>query len=338
MTVIDQSLSSGPGDTEDAFLEIWNRLSRPFDVVRTISALIGIPPNEIAQMVGARVATSPEADSLLEAMPKTVRSLATSLQTQAERCVGSLRGPVLWSETMSARASSFGDEGLFVCKTPSRAYDIAENRVLVAALMSIRDSAYIAEHNNERALDDPLLRAARRNGNDANRFVEHPSLARVSRERPDARAMKRTRSGKHRKSYQPALEMLDRFANPLDAQDVRALCDDRTHAQHRVLIGLIQRLERHGSTRLPPFRVERGALFSGPVQYYHGRRLGDRKRLSGIVVGQLLVDVPDRLHDPSRRRAEARLAARAGGRKALVVLDEADLDRAVRLAIDLATG
>ncbi len=85
-------------------------------------------------MVGARVATSPEAEALLEAMPKTVRSLATSLQTQTERCLGSLRGPVLWSETMSARASSFGDEGLFVCKTPSRAYDIDENRVLVAAL------------------------------------------------------------------------------------------------------------------------------------------------------------------------------------------------------------
>ncbi len=33
---------------------------------------------------------------------------------------------------MSARASSFGDEGLFVCATPSRAYDVDENQVLVA--------------------------------------------------------------------------------------------------------------------------------------------------------------------------------------------------------------
>jgi hypothetical protein len=267
-----------------------------------------------------------------------VRSLATSLQTQTERCLGNLRGPVLWSETMSARASSFGDEGLFVCKTPSRAYDIDENRVLVAALLAIRDSAFVAEHNNERALDDPLLRAARRNGNEANRFVEHPSLTRVTRERPNARAIKRTRSGKHRKSYQPALDMLERMASPLDSGDVQALCDDRTAAQHQVLVGLIERLERHGGTRLPPFRVERGALFSGPVQYYHGRRLGDRTRLSGIVVGQLLVDVPDRLHDPSRRRAEARLKARSGGREAMVVMTEEDVDRAVDVAIQLATA
>jgi len=338
MTVIDQPLSSAGDGQADAFLEIWNRMSRPFDVVRTVSALVGLPANEVAQMVGARVATSPEADGLLDAMPTVMRSLATSLQTQTERCVGSLRGPVLWSETMSARAASFGDEGLFVCKTPSRAYDIDENRVLVAALERICDAAYSADHNNERALDDPLLRAARRNGNEANRFSQHPSLARVTRERPNARALKRTRSGKHRKSYQPALEMLERFSNPLDPGDVWALCDARTRAQHRVLMGLVERLERHGSTRLPAFRAERGALFTGPVQYYHGRRLGDRTRLSGIVVGQLLVDVPDRLHDPSRRRAEARLAARSGSRPTLVVLGEEDLDRALERAIELATG
>jgi hypothetical protein len=322
----------------DPSIEIWNRLSRPFDVVGTVSALVGLPISEIAQMVGATIATSSEAEGLLGAMPTTVRSLATSLQTQTERCIGNLRGPVLWSETMSARASSFGDEGLFVCKTPSRAYDIDENRVLVAALMSVRESAKVAEHNNERALDDPLLRAARRNGNEANRFIEHPSLNRVTRERPNARALRRTRSGKHRKSYQPALDMLDRYANPLDASDVRALCDERTRAQHAALVGIIERLEQHGGTHLPPFRVERGALFSGPVQYHHGRRLGERKRVSGIVVGQLLVDVPDRLHDPSRRRAEARLAARAGSRPHQVVMGIDDLDRAVARAIQLATG
>ena len=53
---------------------------------------------------------------------------------EPQRCIGELRGPVLWSETMSARASSFGDRDLFICATPSRAYDIDENRILVAAL------------------------------------------------------------------------------------------------------------------------------------------------------------------------------------------------------------
>jgi len=325
-------------ESNDPLLRIWNRLSRPFDAVRTVSALIGLPPKELEQMVGADIATSEEAAALLEAMPHTMRSLATSLQTQTERCIGSIRGPVLWSETMSARASSFGDEGLFVCKTPSRAYDIDENRVLVAALDTIREAAHATEHNNERGLEDPMVRAARRSGNDASRFIDHPSLASVTRERPKPRAIKRTRSGKHRKSYQPALDMLERASNPLDVETVRPLCDERTRAQHAVLIGLVERLEQRGGTRLPPFRAERGALFSGPVQYYHAPRLGDRRHLSGIVIGQLLVDVPERLHDPNRKRTEAGLTARSGGRPTMIVMNEDDLDVAVTRAIELATG
>ena len=338
MTAVDQSGSPTAVGGVDPLVEIWNRLSRPFDVARTVAALTGLPILEVGRMVGTEIATSSQADGLLAAMPSTLRSLATSLHSQNERCIGALRGPVMWSETMSARASTFGDEGLFICQTPSRAYDIDENRVLVAALVSIRDAARLSEQDDEHALEDPIVRAARRNGNDAARFLEHPSLASVARERPKPRAIKRTRSGKHRKSYEPALMMLDRAGNPMSVDTVRGWCDERTRAQHAVLVGLMARLERHGNTRLPPFRVERGALFSGPVQYYHGHRLGDRVHLSGIVIGQLLVDVPERLHDPQRRRADANLAARSGGRRTMVVMTEADLDRAVDRAIELATA
>jgi hypothetical protein len=132
--------------------------------------------------------------------------------------------------------------------------------------------------------------------------------------------------------------MLERAANPLGVDVVRQLCDERTRAQHQVLVGLVDRLERLGGSRLPPFRVERGALFSGPVQYHHAPRLGDKRRQSGIVIGQLLVDVPERLHDPHRRRAEAALSARGGTRHTMVVMNEADLDLAVERAIELATA
>lgn len=319
-----------------AFDRLWDRLARPFEVVGTVAALVGLSPATVAQLVGVVVATSPEAERLLDEFPMTVRSLATSIHTNAERCIGQLRGPVLWSETMSARASSFGDPDLFVCSAPSRAYDIDENQVLVAALVQLREAArYAAEVAGDRGAEDPLVRAARRNGQDASRFVEHPSLQRVSRRRPKARALKRTRSGKHRKTYGPALAMLDRAMNPLTRDDVRAWCDERTRAQHYVLMGLVDRLESRGG-RLPDFRAERGALYSGPVQYYHPRVLGETTQLSGIVVGQLLVDVPTRLHDPNRARAEAQLKARSGGRRSMVVMEEDDIDRAIELAIALA--
>ena len=182
---------------------------------------------------------------------------------------------------MSARASSFGDPDLYVCMTPSRAYDIDENRVLVSALVAVRDAARFAiENTPTRHQEDATLRMVKRNGNDAGRFVEHPSLQAVSRERPKARALKRTRSGKKKRTYEPAIDMLRREANPLTPEDVRAWCDKRTLLQHHVLMGIIHRLEARGA-RLPPFRTERGALYSGPVQYYHARLLGERGRAVG---------------------------------------------------------
>lgn len=320
----------------EPFFDLWARLARPFDVVGTVSALIGLSPPTVSQLVGEAVANSDEAQHLLHEMTRTIRALATSMETQKERCKGELRGPVLWSETMSARASSFGDTDLYVCSTPSRAYDIDENRVLVAALLRLRDAGKAAADGHEEHADDPQVRHAKRTGMEAGRWAEHPSLQSVTREQPRPRAVRRARAGKHRKTYGPAIAMLDRDANPLGARDVLAWCDERTRAQHRVFMGVVDRLEATGG-RLPDFRVERGALYAGPVQYHHGR-LGDRGALSGIVVGQLLVDVPDRVTDRDRERAEAALAARAGGRHTMVVLDEADLDRAVEHAVQLAQG
>ena len=112
--------------------------------------------------------------------------------------------------------------------------------------------------------------------------------------------------------------------------------DERTRAQHHVLMGVVNRLELSGGHRLPDFRVEHGALISDPVEFHPAKYLGDRTSTSGIWVGELLIDVPDRLHDPNRRRATDLLRARAGGRQTMLVMDERDIDRAVELAIDLA--
>jgi len=339
-TVGEALYALAPGDEGyDPFDDLWSRLSAPFNVLSTVSVLTGLSRSAVGELIGSLVATSAEAERLLDEFPRTIRSLATSMKTQAERCTGELRGPVLWSETLAARASSFGDEDLFVCATPSRAYDIDENRVLVAALLGVRDAGRGAvEHiGGHRRYQDPVVRAAIRNANDAARFAEHPSLARVNRGRPGPRALKRTRTGKKKAAYEPAVQTLERLAHPLAPDDVRALCDRRTRAQHKVLMYLVHRLEAGGS-RLPLFRAEDASLFAGPVQYHHGARAADRNGLAGIVVGQLLVDVPERLTDPDRATAEAALSARAAGRPHLLVMDEDDIDRAVDLAITLATA
>jgi hypothetical protein len=328
----DQSADAVGGDS---LSRIWERLSRPFDVADTVEAILGLAPVVVKQYVGTITATSGEALELLNSMPTTIRSLATSMNTVTERCHGEIRGPVLWSETMSARASSNGVEDLFVCKTPYRAYDITENRVLVAALRAIREAAEESTVVSDETYDDQWLRSARRNGDDARRWMNHPSLRAVTVEHPSGRALRRTATGRAAKSYAPAIAVLRRANEPLSADDLRPFCDRRTRAQHGLLMAFVDRLER-GGNRVPEFRAEGGALFLGPIQYYHPRTLGNRERLSGIVIGNLLVDVPDRLRETSRSRAEADLRARAGNRRCMVVMNRGDVETAFDLAISLA--
>lgn len=331
---LDEAEAALPPDAP-ALDRIWDRLGRPFNTPETVEAILGLPMKVVRQYVGTLIATSPEAVELLDNMPKTIRSLATSMESHAQRLRGELRGPVLWSETMSARASSNGAEDVFVCATPARAYDITENQVLVSALNGVWEASRDAQLISEDTYDDATLRQARSLGERAKTYLNHPSLRSVTVERPSGRALKRTRAGKSRKSYEPALIMLNRLDDPVQPDDVRSLIDQRTRAQHEVLIELVDRLEQGGS-QLPEFRAENGVLYAGPIQYRHPRKRAHTVRLSGILLGTLLIDVPDRLREVNRQRAEDDLAARAQGRSSFLVMDRNDIDRAFAMAVDLA--
>ncbi len=318
----------------EVFARLHGRLARPFEVIGTLSALVGQPPTAVAQGVGVAMATSLEAQRLLESMPTTVRSLATSLQTHNARCIGELRGPVLWSETMSARASSFGDRDLFICSTPSRAYDIDENRILVAALRTVRDAGRAATDGVAGPLEDPVLRLARRVGGEAAHWMDHPSLAPITQVRPNPRAVRRTRSGKNRRTYEPALAVIDRAGEPISAEEAARWCRPVVRARHRVIMGLVDRLEKAARRHVPDFRAEHGVLLAGPLQFHAGR--SDGAGLAGVMLGPLLIDVPSDPSITSRDEAEADVARRSEGRPSLAVLEEADLDRALAMAVQLA--
>ncbi len=325
-----------PGDDGyDALDDLWLRLARPFEVTATVAALTGISPKEVRKRVGAALALSTQAEALLDQFPYTIRSLATSMKSQAERCVGELRGPVLWSETMSARASTFGANDVFVCSTPSRAYDIDENQVLKWALKKLSDAAEDALEGESAHVESQVFRRVRRNGNDAARFAEHPSMARVSLRRPNMRTLKRTRSGKKAKAYLPAIDFIALTLEPVNTDFVRTLADDYSTRQHRLLMEVVHTLEDRTDNRLPEFRIEQGALYAGPVQYHNSHRLPDGKILSGIVVGQLLIDVPE---DPDQPldAAEAELAARAGSRRTRIATTPEQVAAAVDYAVELA--
>ena len=320
-----------PGE-RTATHELWDLLRRPFNVVEAVDSVLGLSPNVVKQLTGAMLATCTEAEHLLSVTPHTIRSLSISMSNQPEECRGELRGPVLWSETFSCRSSSPGRNDVYVCAAPSRAYDIPENRVLVAALLAVRDAGRSVDTISARSYDDDTLRKARFNGLRASRLLEHRALSSVARHRPSPREVRRARSGNRRSTYTPALTMLARAADPLEAEDILPFCDRRTRTQHALLVAVVRALCRRGLTG-EPFRVVDGSLQSGLLRYHHPRRRGDRSRPSGILVGPVLVDVPERVRDRNRERAEHALQARSGGREVIVVMDPSDVERAVDLAL-----
>lgn len=207
----------------------------------------------------------------------------------------------------------------------------------MSALDAVWQASLDAQLISEDTYDDDMLRLARRMGEKAKSYLQHPLLRSVTRERPSGRSIKRTRAGKNRKTYQPALDMLVRVEEPLDGEVLAAFCDQRTRAQHAMLMALVDLLEQRGG-RLPEFRAEAGALYAGPLQYHHPRKRANRTRLSGILLGTLLIDVPDRIREVNRGRAEEELAARAHGRPSFVVMSSHDIPRAFAAAVELAQG
>ncbi len=307
---------------------VLDRLARPYDPERVTAALLGLPNRFARQLVGTVLATSNEAEDLLEAMPSIVRSMAIATTDRPERCMGELRGPVLWAETMSARSASAGDPGLFVCATTTKAYDTDENRVLKAALHAVHRAAHQADHSADS--HNEVVRRARHNGQSAARLLEHQTLAQVPVVRPTGRALRRTRAGSRRHTYHPALALLRRAAEPMGVNHLNAFADERTRAQHDLFAATIQCWEEATGTTVT-LRSDRGAISGGPLTYHHPGRRDDHDHLDGITIDAVLLDVPAPLHDDPVR-ARVLLHQRAEGRRSVLATSARD----VVLAVDLA--
>lgn len=331
-----QGRSAVPSDDDPhaATRLLWSYLAEPRSTVDAAQALFGIKPEVTRQLIGAVLATAPEAEHLLNSMPKTLRALAIATTVTPVRCQGELRGAVLWSETLSARAGTAGDTDVYVCASAARAYDTPENRVLVAALQAITTAARAAEPIAGAAWDEEVLGAARINGDRARHYLEHRTLGTVRRKKPDARALQKTRAGTRRRNYEPAMTMLERQADPVSIDHLLAFSHPRTAWQHWVLMALAQRLRQRGHP-LPRFRTTpSGDLRAGRLLYRHPDTAANAQvPLHGILFERLLIDVPDPIDNRDTIAGEGQLAARAGGRVPVLVTSESDIERAVDLAL-----
>jgi hypothetical protein len=268
-----------PGTGTEALLA---RLTKPYEPVRLTAALLGLPQRAARQLVGSVLATSDEAENLLDAMPRIVRSMAIATTDRPERCFGELRGPVLWSETMSARSASAGDPGLFVCSTTAKAYDTDENRVLKAALATIERAGRDATHGGN-VHGDEVIRRARANEHRARHLLEHQTLSSVPITRISGRSLRRTRGGSRANTYQPAVAVLQRAHAPLHAVHLLSYAPRAIVADHDLLAAAVAALDSRTDQRVP-LRTSHGSLVAGPISYDH---------LGGVTIAGVLITAPD---------------------------------------------
>jgi hypothetical protein len=323
-------------DPFGALTSVWDRVG-PHDRANiAVHALIGIPPEVIAELALLVAAASADADRLIRTTPGVLRHLSSSTTMVAERCVAHVRGPVLWSETLNARAHTLGSDDVFVCGVLQRDYDTTENEVLLSALDLVGRAGAILDHEATEFLDPTTVALAAARSTAARSLRAERSLDGVRRNRAGNMQVHRVRNGRHSKQYQPALSVLNRRTEPFRGRDLILFTDPKTVGQLRGLVLMCAALERRGMT-IGDLAFAGAEVSAGPLRYRNWRHATEQGNF-GLLIGPVLVDTPG-TDDPTERAAVlADLEARAGRRKFCVVTNDVEADLAVDLARDASAG
>ncbi len=258
---------------------LWRLLAHPIVAVEALEAVAGLTANEAAGLLGARVATSELASAYLRKVPSLLRSGSITTVTEAEMCYNEVRGPIQWSETLSARAASGSGALVFVCTSTRRGYDTPSNRALKEALAILRDAAEAVGPTTALALSPDLQSQIRRVRSQAIQYSYHRILQDVSGQRMAARDLRKLSASRRSNTAQDSLELIRFATDPLPASAVARLVDPETEAGHRLFLAVVAGLAEMGENVLP-VRVEKGGVIAGPASYRH-----HRARHGGVRVG-----------------------------------------------------
>lgn len=239
--------AGSPGPAPSATAELWEHRDRRIPAVVAARALTGKPLRLVEDAARISFALSPEYTDLLEGMSQRVRSLPSVLAGEPERMVHSVRGPVLWSETMTARANSFGGEDVYVCRTVRRDHDSAPNRLLVWMLDRAVTAARLLRRTDNRSgieklVDAGTLRRVEEVGAASRSWRSTPRLAVLPAGLPNRFESTRMRHTRRDDAGTEVLLAAQRRAmQPFSGRDVAALTDPGAALQHRALLAAFGR-------------------------------------------------------------------------------------------------
>lgn len=291
----------GAGRTDDATagdapatVQLWRWRARQSPAIPSAAALIGIDSVTLSDATAISLAASEEASLLLDGMELRVRTLKTTVATESERCVFSVRGPVLWSETITARANALGNEDVFVCMTAGRSFDTVENQVLVAALEAIARAGRALNGPTGERVDPGEVDRIAKVAAEAAAWRDHPRLRDLRPGRLQGRAMARLRGGHRMARLAPVLAVRRRVREPFIGEDLLGLSDPATVRYHEFVLGVLETVRaRTGRSRTLTFSD--GGLWAGPVSFRHPAAPGGGT--SGLAVRGRAVLPPDGVVD-----------------------------------------
>lgn len=263
-------MSSWPEPTT----QLWTRRAPSAGSAAHAIALFGTDRSRVGDAGCVAAAASPAAQALLDEMGIRVATLQSTLVTTPQRCVGSVRGPILWAATVSARSSAAGSHEVVVCATTRRSFDTPENRLLVAVLDRLARARQVIESSGagldiERAEEARILEVARR----AQVWRRHPRLADLRGTRPTARELAGLRAGRHRQRVEALLALHRRSSCPAPDADPLGLVDAWTARYHGFVLHVLDVLAP--TVELPEVLSAHGSeLHCGPVTWRHPRSDG----------------------------------------------------------------
>jgi hypothetical protein len=327
---------SRPWSREQAIAEvrrdIWRYLkhtaSREPELQLEAAAILQMPAAEVRTLAQAQFILGEDVRALLDGMGGLMRRLATTTVDEEECSAEHVRGPIQWGPTLMEQSKT-GLRHRYVTAPAKRAFDTPENRILVAALVAIVD---VGERTGWHRLGERHLAGeVRARVDEARHWRSRRALSSILVTNPTPRALSRLASGRTRRRYRPAVEVVrthqrlvrrldrdairtavERHALVTSSDDVllellcafaiaRALTDSGWVVSHPGLVrhGRCFLTASRGHVRLElhyqgvPARLAAGAAYD-EVQKAHG--------FPGDGIGRLRPDFVIRLHDDDGER------------------------------------
>jgi hypothetical protein len=261
--------------------ELWSRRSRLSPAIGSAAALLGVEPIMLADATAISLAASDEAAALLDGMELRVRTLKTTVATSAERCIYSVRGPILWSETITARANALGNEDVFVCMTTSRSFDTVENRILVSALEAIARAGKALRGPTGERVDPAEVDRIAAVAEEAAHWRNNPRLIDVKAGRLNGRGLARLRGGHRMARLGPVLAVRRRVAEPFVPEDLDQLADEATRAYHGFVLQVLDVVST-AAGRSGHLSLSDDGLWSGQLSFRHPA--GSGEAVAGVAL------------------------------------------------------